>query len=425
MKPAFRTRYLLPFLLMGSLLAACDDQATSVWDPDVTPPSTPPVLNSISPEGGYLAGVDAITITGSGFSTVASENKVYFSNEEEKGMKGLVLSATATQLEVRPPIILGQDVKVVVYREGSENYSNELSYALSSPILNAYPTFNSKADDPLAITLDKDLNLYVALVAGGSPAGVVKVDAQGDGAVSSYVLPNNRFRFDGMEFSPDGRLYIAIGIRGVLQGLEGQKDAAHFIMPNPFVFLNMDMDEDGYMWLVGNNTHIVRHVPQTERVNITNISQLPDNTKLYPFEAEIRAVQYFGGFLYLLGSDDGGAKIWKATLDDNSDVTEVNVFVDLETALGDVASGDVFNDMVLSADGMVYVATNRTEGVIAISADGQQAGPLYEGVLYPNVVSLEWGEGVYLYAATLTGTLSTSKSSMIKINMQKQGAPEY
>ena len=421
------TPYSIKPLLIASLLlffTSCDNEALSVWNSEEPAPASAPVLNSVTPEGGYLAGVDAITITGSGFSNTAAENSVYFSNGEDNGVKGLVLSSTGTSLTVRPPQIVGDNIEIKATRSGAEKFSNSLTYKLSSPILNAYSAFNDKADSPLSIALDNNGDLFVALTSGGNAAGVIKAEISAEGTISTYVLPNNRFRFDTIEFTPDNRLYLCVGNRAVFSAAEGTKEAAHFIMPNPFNFLGLDMDDKGYMWLVGNNTHIVRHIPQETRVNVTNLNSLPDNTKVYPLVANLTGVFFYNNALLLVGSDDAGPKIWKAVLDTNSDITEVSVFSDLASAIT-IGSGDVFTDIVVAEDGMVYVSTNKKEGIFEISADGKTVKPLYEGVLYPSVNSLDWTDSEYLIAATTASNREGSKNSVIKINMQKKGAPDF
>ena len=112
--------------------------------------------------------------------------------------------------------------------------------------------------------MDNNGDLYVAVTESGTPLGINKIDISATGEeVSNFILANNRFKFDAIDFSSDNRMYICVGIRAVFLGTEGAKEGAHFIMPNPFTFLNFDMDNNGYMWLVGNNTHLVRHVPQS------------------------------------------------------------------------------------------------------------------------------------------------------------------
>ena len=169
----------------------------------------------------------------------------------------------------------------------------------------------------------------------------------------------------------------------------------------------------------------MRHIPQSSRVSISNINSLPDHTKLFPFEADIRGVSYYNTALYLLGDDGTGPKIWKASLDGSSEVSNIEEFADLGSVLGDVGPNDTFSDIVVSEDGMLYVATNRAESILEISADGLNIGALYPGVLYPSVTSLDWDSGEFLYANTVETTVEGSINSVIKINMQKKSAPDF
>lgn len=258
----------------------------------------------------------------------------------------------------------------------------------------------------------------------GSTLGVIRVDSQTE-AVSTFVLPNNRFRWDAIDFTTDGRLYICLGIRAVFLGLENSREAAHFIMPNPFTFSNFDMDEYGYMWLVGNNEYLVRHIPQTERVNITSINSLPDHTKIFPFVANVRSIRYYDNKLYLLGSDAEGFKVWTLDLNENQEPINQRVLIDLNTKIDDFTTGNNFSDMAIASDGYIYIATNRVEGIFSVSPDGQEINPLYEGVIYPSVTALEWGEGPFLYATTIESLLGSSRNSVIKINMQKTGSTNF
>ena len=425
-KAMMRPTYFLTLFLVLGLFSACDEQATSIWNPDEQATGTAPSLTSITPEGGYLSGVDAITVTGTGFSNNISDNKIYFSSSSENGVKGLILSASSTQLEVRPPNIVGDTILVKVLVAGSETFSNILTYKLSAPITEVYPGFIPGSQTPVSLGLDNNGDLYVAVTESGTPLGINKIDVSTTGeTVSNFILANNRFKFDAIDFSSDNKMYICVGIRAVFLGNEGEKEGAHFIMPNPFTFMNFDMDNNGFMWLVGNNTHLVRHIPQSSRVSISNINSLPDHTKLFPFEADIRGVSYYNTALYLLGDDGTGPKIWKASLDGSSEVSNIEEFADLGSALGDVGPNDTFSDIVVSEDGMLYVATNRTESILEISADGLNIGALYPGVLYPSVTSLDWDSGEFLYANTVETTVEGSINSVIKINMQKKSAPDF
>ena len=160
-------------------------------------------------------------------------------------------------------------------------------------------------------------------------------------------------------------------------------------------------------------------------MNISNINSLPDNTMIFSFEKDLTGVSYFNSALYLLGKDETGPKIWKASLNDDSEVISLDEFADIGSALGDIDPNDTFSDIAIAEDGMLYVATNRAESILEISADGSTIGALYPGVLYPSVTSLDWDTGEFLYANTIETTVEGSVNSVIKINMQKKSAPDF
>ena len=429
MKVVSITKWLLILVVaLFSAQACSDNESTSVWDPSAEAPITVnPEIISINPPGGYLAGVDAITVTGSGFPTNVEDISIYFSGESDRGVKGLIQSATTTELVVRPPQLVGNDLDVVISTAGTERLSNIIKYSLAAPQLPGYATFNDKADEPLNIAFGPDNTLFVALISGGNPQGIAKVDLNTETqAAAPYILANNRFRFDDIGFA-GGELYMALGIRAVFRGIEGAREAAHFIMPNPFNFVGFDMDNEGNMWLVGDNTHIVRHQPQSNRVNISSVSNLPDNTKIYDFAADASAVFYFENKVYVVGNDGDAAKIWTLDLDANRDVVAVNEFANLSVLLGNVnLATNQFTDMTMAADGMIYISTNRPEAIIEVQADGSAAAGLYPGVVLPTINALYWQDNSeYLFISRVAPDGVEYTNNVLRINMQKSGAPDY
>lgn len=429
MKLVNTSKWFLVFIVALFGAQACsDNEAISLWDPSVEQPiSVNPEIISISPEGGYLAGVDAITVTGTGFSTNVEDNNIYFSGVEDRGVKGLIQSATSTQLVVRPPQLVGNDLEVVISTAGTERLSNIINYSLAAPQLPGYGTFNANADEPLNIAIGPNNTLFVALTTGGNPQGIIRVDLNSDDVdPTTYITPNNRFRWDDIGFA-GGELYMALGLRAVFRGIEGGREGAHFIMPNPFNFVAFDVDNEGNMWLVGDNSHIVRHEPQTDRTAISNINALPDNTKIYEFAADASAVFYFENKIYVAGNDGEAAKVWTLDLDANRDVTAINEFANLSVLLGDVNLATLqLNDMSMAADGTVYIATNRAEGIIEVSPDGSAAAGLYPGVIQPLINGIYWQDNSeYLFISRVAPDGVEYTNNVLRVNMQKAGAPDF
>lgn len=415
-------------LLALLFVASCsDNDATTIWDPNVAPPVNPPEITSISPEGGYLAGIDAVTINGSGFAATPEDNRVFFSSDQERGLAATILSASANQLVIRPPQLVGENLDVFVGIFGSENFSNTLNYTLSSPLLPGYSTFNPEADLAQTLCIDEEKNLFIALTSGGNPQGIVKVNTQGENdVVSDYVVSIRPTWPGAIDFGPDDRLYITAGIRAVFIGIEGQRESPIFDVPSSFEFINFDFDDQGNMWLVGDNTHIFRHRPQESRVSIRNIDDLPDNTSIYPLEANLTGIKYFQNSLYVVGTDETSAKIWKIDLDNNRDIISINEFANLNTLIDDLdIESDNFNDLEIAEDGMMYIATNRQEGIIQVAADGTSASGLYPGVIFPRVTSMDWGTDEFLYISLNAPSNAEYTNNVLRVNMQKLSAPDF
>ncbi len=89
---------MLSLFFITSFISCNEDTTPSLPDVVNPPKGTKPVITSIAPPLESLAGVDVITINGSGFNPVAESNWVFFGS-----MRGTVLQATATQLVVRAP----------------------------------------------------------------------------------------------------------------------------------------------------------------------------------------------------------------------------------------------------------------------------------------------------------------------------------
>ena len=123
-----------------------------------------------------------------------------------------------------------------------------------------------------------------------------------------------------------------------------------------------------------------------------------------------------------MGDDGLGQKYGKLVLMEAVKSLILEEFADLGSVLGDVGPNDTFSDIVVSEDGMLYVATNRAESILEISADGLNIGALYPGVLYPSVTSLDWDSGEFLYANTVETTVEGSMKLCHKDYAKKECA---
>jgi hypothetical protein len=147
---------------------------------------------------------------------------------------------------------------------------------------------------------------------------------------------------------------------------------------------------------------------------------------VYPLEADLGGITYYQNSLYVVGKDETAAKIWKVDLDANRDVTNVSEHANLSDLLGDVnLAAHNFTDMVMAEDGMIYIATNRSEGIIQVAADGSSASGLYPGVIFPRVTSMDWGSDEFLYISVTAPDNAEYTNNVLRVNMQKLSAPDF
>jgi len=124
-----------------------------------------PVILSFSPQSGPTgdAGSTTVIITGTGFSSTAGNNIVYFG-----GVQATVTAATTTQLTVTAPSgATWQPISVTV--GGFTAYS----YRVANPFIPTFATKNSIMPDDFASKVD--------LATGSHPESVVIADLDGDG----------------------------------------------------------------------------------------------------------------------------------------------------------------------------------------------------------------------------------------------------
>jgi len=137
--------------------------------------SAAPVITSFSPKSGPTgdAGSTTVIITGTGFSTIAANNIVYFG-----GVQATVTGATTTQLTVTAPS--GATFQPISVNVGGVT---AYSYKVANPFI---PTFASKG----SITAD-DFASRVDFATGVRPVSVAIGDLDGDGKPDLAVVNQN------------------------------------------------------------------------------------------------------------------------------------------------------------------------------------------------------------------------------------------
>jgi hypothetical protein len=226
----------------------------------------PPVINSISPAKGGIG--TTVTITGSGFSAVPTENTVHFGAE-----KATISASTETSITVTVPAGAGSVVPVSVMTDGLIGYSITSTtptfaitqtpqinptFALSSYAVGTHPIsteiadFNNDGIPDLAVVNEEDNNVSVLLGTGGGAYG----------AATNISIAGLPFDVAIGDFNSDGNADMAVvgSDDGYLTIVPGNGDGTFgtairiYVTQNPQSVVVGDFNGDGKADLATTNT---------------------------------------------------------------------------------------------------------------------------------------------------------------------------
>ena len=126
-------KIILPFIFF---LFSCDEpnKSDSIWDENEEGGLTP-IISSVMPSENAFAGIDTVLISGSNFSENVTENHVYFN-----GIKGTILSSTASCILVITPNLVSDSVKITVSVQGAFIFGEyENLYSLTAAVVEYGP----------------------------------------------------------------------------------------------------------------------------------------------------------------------------------------------------------------------------------------------------------------------------------------------
>lgn len=366
----------------------------SIYDPDQQ--SKPnPEITSLDPPNSTLAGFGEITINGMNFSPVIEENTVFFGNE-----KAIILSSSATEIKIQSPNLPEDSIEVKIAVHGALLFSNSIYYTLVS-LLEEVGDFDNY-DDAYGIAFDKDDNLYVSL------AGKKIVKVTPDGEKQDYATT----LFDkasAMKVGPGGALYLVNIIQFMLRVPPGG-GASELFTTLPGGVFDLDFDSFGNIYCGGSGNAIYR-------VKSDGSNEVAAD---YP-SVFIRSLRVYDGYVYVGGKDNATDHqyIWRNQIISADELGSTEIYFDWSNEI-DPAS-EVLS-ITFAADGDMYVGTNAPEAIIIVHPNGSHEA-LYPGVLEPESYALCWGNGQHLY--TNRRNADASKKRIIKINVQKDGAPYH
>ena len=392
----------MSFLVLAALLAifliGCENPETgSLYVENAGSPNPQPAITSISPTGGAFAGMDTLTIVGSNFSTVLAENTVLFGTTT-----ATILSATATQMKVIPPLVTGDNIGVRVSVFRASLFSNTINYKLSAAI----EKFGGLLDFEAAagIAVDAAGNLYASYTSNGAEAGILKLT--GSGARSAYAPSSPGVAmWASIKMGPSNILYAARGVRAIyaFPANGGGVAALWQAFPTGVSISDLDFDGDKNIWAGGNNTNIFRVEPNK-------------TVTTYPFVGAVRSLRVYNGFLYFSAKTDAGDKIWRAQIS-GAGLGTPEVYFDFGAFYPNASALGI----TFSSDGVLFIGTDGPARIVVVQATKAHGAPYmtYSALVSPACNSFAWGSGENLYA-------SASNGFLVKIVARgKQGSPNY
>ncbi|MEK7251621.1 MAG: IPT/TIG domain-containing protein [Bacteroidota bacterium] len=404
-------RRLSLFLLTILILSGCKkDPPASLYEPGIGQGAVPTIA-SVVPNDSALAGVTAVTITGTNFSPVKEYNFVYFN-----ATPGTVLQASATQLVVKAPILIADSVGLKIAIQGVELFSNAIRYKLVAAVKD-FGVLANTVEEPFGITCDTAGNVYVSLLsAAGTGLGVKKITPSGVRTDYSPVFSSSVNKWTSMKLGPGGYMYAAANRNAIFRIPPNGGNSAPWANTGSagvsFV-VDFDFDALGNIWGGGDNQKIVRVIPGAP-------GSPPLGSAAFPFSGNVNALRVFQNYLYLATKNDTVWNIWRTRVFSADSIGPKELYFNFTNKFGSLAGA---YSMTFAADGDLFVGTDPDTGSLVVIHPDKSAERFYPGLFSGRIQGMAYGKGTEMYLSR-TGSTDALKK-ILRVNTQKQGAPYY
>jgi sugar lactone lactonase YvrE len=354
-----KLKYLLPILILGIIIIACEKEVPSWTDPN-PPGVTAPQITAIEPDTAY--GGEVANIYGSNFNSDPNKNFIVIGKESF-----LAESSTDTSLSFHLPVIGGVNyltLPVKVTAEGSENWSNEIEFTYN-PVLEVIVTDDEEAGTALGIGVDDDDNIYYSL----AHAEIIKLEPNG----TRSVFASGDYYVGDIKIGPNNRLYAACcGYIAVFE-LDGTK-VEDIALPTPPKDFDWDDNGNLYFYTMWGSVY------QFDGVNTTEIEALGS-----PMELKV-----FDNHLYI--SDGHNYRILKYEITPGG-VNRVDSIITDVKPFG----------LDFDVDGTIYYTAWGDNKIFYIKQDGTN-GTMYSGSIPDNTRHINL-QGKLLYTNACSGDI--------------------
>lgn len=395
-----RTLLLITASLFAFTLFTCeyDDYPDPIWDEDDAGDAAP-VISSVSPANLAYEGITEITITGSNFSPVPSQNQVTFN-----GYAAILdeANSSATQIVLTTPVFITESVgaeinsvdsvKLVVAAQGAytgAEYAQAFTVERAVIKLGGF-SGEAPAKNATAITADPNGNIFVA--AGDKI--LYKIDAAGTRTEYATGLGGKE---TDLKAGPDSLVYFARYIPYLYQVPAGGGAAVRWHrVGSKIACFDFDANQDIYCGGKNDSLYWV------DVANETNRGVAPS------LDYNYKALKVYDGYVYVVGSYEG----------DDATVTPIQAVWKHEILAGQDTLGSrelvydwanwLYSDeqditsLVVDENGLFYLSTSDGSGPALVTLDpvtGTTAG-YYEPVTGAPINHTFMAEDNYIYGVT-------------------------
>jgi hypothetical protein len=419
---AKKSYYFLTLILIFSIIISCEysDYPDPIYDPDAAGEATP-TITAVDPPDVVYDGLTTVTITGTNFSDVPTQNQVTFNGQVAAINSDL---STATQLVVTTPIVILDNsvnaldnVQLLVAVQGAyagaiydQPFRVERAVVEVGGFIGEQP-----AKNPNIVCTDADENIYVA----ASDKIIYKIDSAGERTAYSSGLAALT---NDLKAGPAGYLYFARNIPYIYRVPPGGGPSERwFRVGSKITCLDFDMDQNIYCGGKNDSLYYVNVTAETA-LGVADAADYEYNT-----------VRVFDGYVYVSGVYVGTDEtvtvtegIWKHAINAGGMLGPREVVYDWSNY--SFSETQQLRSMIVNADGLFYIGVSEGDGpaIFTLDVNTQTATPFYDAVLSTPATKLEWGPGNNIYCARYSDTPSEdTPNGIYRISLSDVGAPYY
>lgn len=337
-----------------------------------------------------MAGVDSVIVTGEGFSSEVDEMTINFG-----GSPGVVKVASETQLIVRPGVISGTGLSVVVSRRGAEFLSESVPYTLRQP-QGFYSGTDNNSVPTTPAAVDANNNVYTIINRNGvirytkiAPDGTITRDLvkypgepRPDPEDSRPYPTDSTMRFSSfsdLEIGPNDDLFLSQqSIRAIFTKSFGDdlRESVWAASSSANLKINdMVFDDNGFLWVVGLDSDQIHRFDATSKAE----------TK-FPFTGQFNSVAYFdnNNELFVGGLINGSQQIWKFSINGSGNLNAGELYFDFSANYeGSITS------LILASNGELLIGNSGETSIVRVYPSLRHE-PFYPGMIKQGTFGITW-----------------------------------